>query len=255
MWLYRTGRYAEHPMVLYEYRSNRGGENAEKFLKGFKGYLHTDGYTGYNAVKDIQLVGCWAHRRRGFADAVKRIPKDSKRMSIAREGLEYCNRLFDIEEEISDLPPEDIHRIRKERAVPVLEEFRGWLEDRQTSILAKSNLGRAIDYTLKRWDVLNRYLMDGRLEISNNRAERSIKPFVIGRKNFLFSNTTNGAEKSAAIYSITQTAIENGLNPYEYLKYIFDVGRKIDMEDEEAVKNLLPWNAPEGCRVKGTCMA
>ena len=249
MWLYRTGRYAEHPAVLYEYQPTRKGENAKEFLRGFKGYLHTDAYGGYRQLPpEVRISSCWAHRRRGFADALKSLPKDAPAVGRANEGLTYCNRLFEIEEETKDMSPEERKEYREKNSVPVLNEFREWIEANMGSIPPKSKLGGAISYVLNQWDYLKVFLEDGRLEISNNLAERSIKPFVIDRKNFLFSNTSNGAQGSAIIFSVIQTALEYGLNPYRYLKYIFETAPGMDLGIEEVIEKLLPWNAPEECR-------
>ena len=166
------------------------------------------------------MVGCWAHARRKFDEALKALPKKDQPDSGALTGKPYCDKLFAIERELADLPHEVRYLSRQEQAKPVLGDFLAWLQE-QVGHLGKNTLGKAVRYTLEQWQYLERYLLDGRLEISNNRAERSIKPFVIDRKNFQFANTPRGAQASATILSLVETAKENGLNPYDYLVFIF----------------------------------
>jgi regulator of replication initiation timing len=169
-----------------------------------------------------------------------------------KEGLDYCNKLFAIERELRDVTPEERYEERLKRSKPILDEFYSYLKYHMPRVLPKSVLGGAIRYCLNQWDKLTAFLLDGRLEIDNNISERSIKPFVIGRKNWLFSNTPKGARASATIYSIVETAKENGLNPFEYLKYLFEKLPNIDIEDKEKLDEVLPWSTtlPSCCRVK-----
>lgn len=251
LWLYRTGQEGP-PIVLYDYRETRAGENAKDFLTGFKGYLQVDGYSGYHKVEDVTLVGCWAHARRKFDEALKALPASQKSKSVtATEGLDFCNQLFAIERKIKNLSIDDRYKIRLERSRPVLDAFLTWLKTQEPRVLPKSKLGQAITYCLNQWDKLEAFLLDGRLEIDNNRSERSIKPFVIGRKNWLFSNTPRGARASAIIYSIVETAKENGLNPYYYLHYLFERLPNMDTANEDDLDKLLPWSKtlPIVCRV------
>ena len=189
MWLYRTGKYAENPIVLYDYKDNRRQENSAMFLKGFNGYLQTDGYTGYNTVENVVRVGCLAHLRRKFTDAEKASPNGKASPTVAT-AIAYCNKLFAIEKELVDLPPQERFRQRKIKAEPLIAEFSSWAKTRMAS--QKSKLGIALTYLNNQLPVIQNYLLDGRLECSNNLAERSIKPFVIDRKNFLFANTPKG---------------------------------------------------------------
>lgn len=220
MWLYRTSGETKHQIVVYEYQPDRKHSCPEKFLRDFTGFLHADGYEGYHRLaENVTVVGCWAHLRRKLFDAMETLPKDRRADSHAARGVEYCDRLFHLEKQFSPLTPEDRHKERGRLAKPLVDEFFNWLD--QLGALPKSLLGKAASYGMSQRKYLERYLLDGRLEISNNRAERSIKPFVIGRKNWLFSNTPHGARTSAIYYSLLVTARENGLNPYEYLAWIF----------------------------------
>ena len=249
MWLYRTSGDTDKPIVLYEYQPGRGGKHPKEFLAGFGGYLHTDGYTGYHSLPEgITVVGCWAHARRKFDEAVKSLPKGKAKGSSASQGLAYCNLLFEIEQGLAEKTAEERYHERLKQAKPVLDALLAWANTRTAA--PKSALGKAFTYLKEQWPYLTNYLKDGRLELSNNRAERSIKPFVIDRKNFLFANTPKGAKGSAIMFSLIQTAIENGLDPYQYLTWLLKTANTADMGDIEVVQSLLPWNASAACRAK-----
>ena len=246
IWLYRTGGDTDRPIVLYEYQPCRGSVHPREFLAGFKGYLHTDGYSGYHSLpEEITVVGCWAHLRRKFDEAVKSLPKGKAKGSSASQGLAYCNLLFGIEEEIAGKTAEERYEERQKQAKPVLGAIEAWANTRTAA--PKSALGKAFTYLKEQWPYLTNYLRDGRLEISNNLAERSIKPFVIDRKNFLFANTPRGAAGSGVMFSLIQTAIENRLDPYKYLTWLLKTLNNVDLAD---IQTLMPWNAPAECRTK-----
>ena len=249
MWLYRTSGDTDKPIVLYEYQPGRGAKHPKEFLAGYKGYLHTDGYAGYHDLgEDITVVGCWAHLRRKFDEAVKSLPKGKSKGSSASQGLAYCNLLFEIEQGLADKTVEERYDERLKQAKPVLDAMFAWANSRTAA--PQSALGKAFHYLKEQWPYLTNYLKDGRLEISNNRAERSIKPFVIDRKNFLFANTPKGATGSAIMFSLIQTTIENGLDPYKYLTWLLKQAKDVDLTNTETVKKLLPWNAVAECNTK-----
>jgi len=250
MWLYRSGRDPGLPIVLFEYQPDRKAKRPMEFLKEFKGYLHTDGYAGYHSLpEEIVVVGCWAHARRKFDEALKCLPEKDREGSGSQRCKHYCDKLFAIERQLSDCTTEECYEKRQELAKPVLDEFLSYLHTAKAS--TKSGFGRAVHYTIEQWKYLERYQLDGRLDISNNRAERSIKPFVIDRKNFLFANTSRGANASAVVFSIIETAKENGLNPYEYLTYIFKNAPNWDIRNDiNALQRLLPNSVPDYCRSK-----
>ena len=239
MWLYRTGGDAETPIVLYEYQPDRKALRAQEFLKPFQGYLHADGYEGYHRLQDsIKVVGCWAHARRKFDEALKSAPEQGREGSLSLAGKRYCDRLFDLERNFAGLSADQRYARRQEASKPLMEEFFAWAET--SGALPKTLIGKAVHYLLSQRKYLERYLLDGRLEISNNRAERSMKPFVIGRKNWLFANTPSGAKASAVAYSIIETAKENGLNPFDYLVYVFKQAPNLDLLNPLHVESLLP---------------
>jgi transposase len=252
MWLYRTGRDGPH-IVLYDYQTTRAGKHPKNFLKGYTGYLNVDGYPGYNNLPGIILIGCISHARRKFTDALKALPKGTDTKGLAaKEGLDFCNKLFAIERDLKDATPEERYKKRIEKSKPVLDDFLKWLKYQKPRALPKSSFGIAINYCLNQWDKLCGFLKDGRLEIHNNRAERSMKSFVVGRKGWLFSNTPKGAKSSSIIYSIVETAKENDLKPFEYLKYILKKMPNINIEETSEFDKLLPWSdeLPENCRIK-----
>ena len=251
MWLYQTSGDTDKPIVLYEYQPGRGAKHPKEFLSGYKGYLHTDGYVGYHDLgEDITVVGCWAHARRKFDEAMKSLPRGKVKGSSASQGLAYCNLLFAIEQGLAEKNATEKERYdeRLEQAKPILDAMFAWANSRTAA--PKSALGKAFHYLKEQWPYLTNYLKDGRLEISNNLAERSIKPFVIDRKNFLFANTPKGATGSAIMFSLIQTAMENRLDPYKYLTWLLKNAKDADLTDAQVVQNLLPWNTLVECRVK-----
>jgi hypothetical protein len=179
---------------------------------------------------------------------VKSLPKEKAKGSSTSQGRTYCNLLFGNEQEIADKTEEERCEQRLEQAKPVLDAKFAWANSRTAA--PKSALGKAFHYLKEQWPYLTNYLKDGRLEISNNRAERSIKPFVIDRKNFLFANTAKGATGSAVMFSLIQTAIENGLDPYKYITWLLRKAKDADLTDTQVVKNLLPWNATAECQAQ-----
>jgi hypothetical protein len=192
----------------------------------------------------VALAGCWAHARRQFVEALDALSPMARKKTAAAEGLAFCNKLYAIEHDLKDLSPEERKARRLERSVPILQEFKTWLSAKSIAVAPRVKTGEAIRYCNNQWSKLNNFLLDGRLEIDNNRAERSIKSFVMGRKAWLFANTPEGATASATIYSIVETAKENGLNPFKYLTYLFEQLPNIDVTEPATVDRLLP-TSPE----------
>ena len=172
LWLYRTGIEGP-PIVLYDYKETRAGNNPKEFLSGFKGYLQVDGYSGYHKVENVILVGCMAHARRGFTDVLKSLPANSPKPETATEGLQFCNKLYAIERELRELDPKERYEKRLEESKPVLDAFLSWLQFQEQRVAPKSGLGKAITYCLNQWDKLVAFLEDGRLEIDNEVSVQS----------------------------------------------------------------------------------
>jgi transposase len=221
MWVMRGGPPAA-PLILYRYHPSREARIPLGYLSGFKGHLQTDGYEGYAAVgtlPDIIHVGCWAHCRRKFDEAAHASGKSGS----AHEALSRIGKLYHIERELraQKLPDDDFVQMRKERILPILADFRQWLEIRATQVPPSTHLGKALHYALGQWEKLVRYLDSPYLTPDTNHVENAIRPFVVGRKNWLFSGSPRGAHASATLYSLIQTAKTNGIEPYRYLRYLF----------------------------------
>ena len=245
MWIFRGGD-PDRPVLVYQYHQSRSGNVVSKYLKGYKGYVQSDGFSGYDFIDydpEIIHVGCWAHVRRKFVDVLKASGKRESvkgRTGNAGKAVDYIRRLYAIEKSATEkgLGYKEICEERQKHAKPILDDFKGWLEEISYKTPPKGLLGKAISYTLGQWDRLVRYIEDGRLRPDNNLAENAIRPFVVGRKNWLFSGHPNGARASAALYSLIETAKANNLEPYQYLRYLFDKLPHAKSKDD--YKALLP---------------
>ena len=241
MWL-ALGGGPGAPLCLYHYSPTRGAEYPRVFLAEYKGALQTDAYGVYARIAaeypNIVPVGCWAHARRKFHEAAKA----GKKTSAAREALGRISKLYRIEGELraDELSGEEFVSKRRERVEPELAKFRQWLENKREQVVPSTLLGKALAYTLEQWDALTRYLDYAELTPDNNFAEQQIRPFVVGRKNWLISGSPRGAEASCALYSLIQTAKLNGLNPFAYLHHVFT--QAATFCDESQWEQLLPTN-------------
>lgn len=249
MWLYRTGRVGPK-CVLFDYQATRASKHPKRFLNGFKGKLHADGYKGYDGLADITISGCWAHARRKFDQAHKSAPSSKGGLlTLAEQALQKIGAIYKIEKEIASLNFEERLKIRQDQSLPLVKAYFEWLKTIKPKVLPKSKLGEAIQYSLNQQKKLEVPFYDGKLDIDNNRAERSIKPFVIGRKNWLFSNSSKGAKASASIYSLIETAKENNLHIFHYLVHLFETLPNINIDDPGELEKLVPWSEelPERC--------
>ncbi|MEO8474494.1 MAG: IS66 family transposase [Chryseolinea sp.] len=223
-------------MVLFDYREGRGGEGPGECLKDFKGFLQTDGYAVYenfDKKADITLLHCMAHARRKFDEA-----KDND-LTRASYVLTEMQKLYALERQAKSdsLTHEQRHTIRQQQAIPVLNALKTWMLDNYKSVLPKSSIGEALHYSLQRWDKLMLYATDGKLEIDNNLVENSIRPVAIGRKNYLFAGSHNGARRAAMLYSFLGTCKINDINPFEWLRDVLD---KIPDYPINKISELLP---------------
>lgn len=225
MWVFRGGSRGS-PIVVYKYAPTRSGTVASEFLTDYRGIIQTDGYAGYKALagrEDIVHAGCWAHARRKFVEVLKSLSnKKHKKGTLAEQAIETIGKLYDIERLIHGLPNDQRVLVRQQESLPLLEEFHAWLKANSSRVPPKEKLGQAFAYTLNQWDSLVRYTSDGRIPIDNNLTENAIRPFVIGRKNWLFSGSPRGASASAFFYSLVETAKACGLEPYAYLRLFFE---------------------------------
>lgn len=241
MWV-RVGGSLTERVILFNYDASRGGQVPKELLAGYKGWLQTDGYDGYLAIGaqlGVEHFGCWAHVRRMFVEAVTGAGKGGKH-SKAQQGVNWIAKLYAIEKRIRGRTPQERFEVRQREVPPILKDIRAWMDELSPRVLPSSLTGKALAYMYGQWDRLIRYIEDGRLEIDNNGAENAIRPFVVGRKNWLFSDTVRGAKASANLYSLIETAKANGVEPYAYLRHVFDrIPAAQTLEDFEA---LLPWN-------------
>lgn len=242
IWVQRGGPPG-NPLILYDYDPGRSQDVPLRLLEGYEGYLQTDGYSGYDPVgaqPDVIQVGCFAHARRKFNDAIKGQSKKRK-STIAWRGLKLIQKLYEIERQYKDAKPEARYRARQDQAKPILTEMREWLDEVQPQVPPETLTGKALTYLHNQWPKLIRYVDDGRLRIDNNLVENAIRPFVVGRKNFLFCDTVTGANASTNLYSLIETAKANGLDPYQYLR---DVFTKLPAAGTvEEIEALLPYPA------------
>lgn len=250
VWLFRTGTDGGHPIILYHYAPTRNGDTAVNFLKGApKGfYLVADGYGGYNKLKDFKRCCCYAHIRRYLLEA---IPKghENDYSNSAVQGFLYINKLFEYERQYTQkcLSKKQLENRRLKDQKPVIEAFLQWL-DRQSTVKG-SRLDRAVTYCQNQRPYMMTYLEDGRCSLSNNISENSLRPITCGRKNWLFSDTVDGANASMTVYSMIEMAKANNINPQKYLKYILEARPSKDWSDEQ-LEELLPWNEEvrQACR-------
>lgn len=240
MWV-QTGGPPDKPVILFDYETSRAQEVPLRLLEGYRGYLMTDDYASYNAVAaqaGVERLACWAHARRKFVEAQKVQPKG--KTGRADMALNLINKLYGIERDLKQASDEQRHQGRQQESLLLLNQLKAWLDKTQPHIASKTALGDAVNYLAKNWNRLVRYIEAGHLPIDNNRAENAIRPFVIGRKNWLFSDTPKGATASAQIYSLVETAKANGQEPYAYLRHILE--RLPQVNGLESYEALLPWN-------------
>jgi len=248
MWVYSTIAESKAPIRIYDYCPGRSAEFVVEFLKDYSGFLHVDAYSAYGKVKNATLCYCWAHARRKYAEAM---PKDlkSKEATLVKQGLEFCNKLFKFEDKLKSLAPEERKEQRLLLEKPVLEAYWSWVETSIVTVPPKQKIGQALQYSLNQKTGLMNYLMDGHCQISNNTAENSIRPFTVGRKNWLFSGSPKGAASSAAVYSIVETAKANGLNPHKYLQKLLEELPQMKESGTTDLELVMPWND----KIRKTC--
>lgn len=253
MWVYCSSKY-EIPIVYYEYHTTRAQEAAEAFLSGYQGILHTDGYQVYHALsEEITVVGCLSHIQRKYTDGIKSLSEAEKKNTYCYRGLEYCEALFSVEKRLKNLEPEEIYRKRQVELKPIMDAFYEWTSENFPKTVPDSPAYKAMQYTLNQWPYFKNILLDGRIEATNNKAERSIRPFAQGRRNWMTIKTNRGGASSAAIYSVVQTALANDLKVYEYLTYLFqEMPSENFILNPDAIKKYMPWSKelPRQCYKK-----
>ena len=238
IWAYASSKRAERQIRYFRYEESRKGACAEKVLGGYTGVVISDGYSGYNILSKATRAGCWAHARRKWVEAMP--DGATKENALAAKGLEYCSRLFEVEQKLESLPDTDRRKQRELLSKPIVDEYYAWLE---TIFRPAGKLKKAITYSLNQREYLCAFLDHGEIEISNNQVENAIRPIVVGRKNWLFCDTQAGANASATIFTLLETAKANRLNPESYLNHLLDVlPQRFTDEPQAMLDDLMPWS-------------
>lgn len=251
MWLYATGDYSPHPVRIFKYRMTRAGKHPQEFLADFHGYLVTDGYAGYSNLTGVTRCMCWAHARRYFVDALDAC-KVNPAGSVSDKVIHKINRLFEYEQIISTIADSEermMYRLRLEK--PVIDGLFEYLKSIRNGLLPKSLLAKAVNYAITNEQYLRNYLFDGICCLSNNLAERSIRPFTVGRKNWLVAGSPKGATASSVIYSIIETCKANKINPRKYMEKVFtELPNREFRFNKDILDEYMPWSniIQESCR-------
>jgi len=259
MWVYHTyERYGSPPIFIYDYQPTRKAENPRNFLEGYEGILVTDGYQVYHTLAKehpdkLKVAGCWAHAKRRFAEIVKSIGPKASKGTIADKANRRIAAIYHVDNMYNESSLEERLENRKNSVKPLVDEYFAWLKALQGSpeIDQSSKTAKAINYSINQEPYLRLFLSDAIIPLDNNDAERSIRAFCIGKKNFQIIDSKQGAEASAMLYSIAETAKANGLKPYEYFRYILDqILLHLDDKPEDYISDIVPWSdkLPEGCK-------
>jgi transposase len=254
MWAYRSGQDSEQPIVVFDYQPGRGQEYPQAFLGDYRGLLMSDGYQAWRTLDGALHLGCMAHARRKFTDALKARKKPG---GPALQALKFFEALYEVERLARQAPSEGetraayTLRLRQQHSLPILTAFKTWLDDLEPKVLPASLTGEAIAYAQNQWDYLVRYASNGLAPIDNNVLERDIRPFVTGRKSWLFSDTVAGAKASAVIYSLVLTCRARGVEPYAWLRHVLT---ELPSRPPDAdLEDLMPFNFGERASPLNTC--
>ena len=259
MWVYRTGdRCKAVTAILYDYQKTRKAEAPKEFLKDFSGKLVCDGYQVYHTLEkqddvNFTVAGCWTHARRPFAEIVKSLGEDKAHGTVAYEALVQIQNIYHTDNALQKLPPSARKKKRKVLVKPLVDGFFEWIKASYMTIPPNSATAKGLQYCLNQEKYLRVFLSDPELPLDNNIAEQAIRPFCVGKKNWNIIDTLNGAEASAILYSIVETAKANNLNIYEYLKHLLtEIPKHMDEHNQDFLEEMLPWSRclPEQCRKK-----
>jgi transposase len=256
MWVYRSGKmYLEKQIVLYEYQPTRSADHPRTFLKDFKGICVTDGYQVYHTIEnerdDLRIAGCWAHARRRFDEALKTLQKANQKSSLAYMALKQIQAIYREDNKLKDLTPEERLKHRQLTVKPLVDAYFAWVKQNQSKAPEKGKTGKGFSYCLNQEKYLRVFLDDGEVPLDNNAAEQPIRPFCVGKRNWVMIDTIARAQSSAIIYSIAETAKANGLKPYNYFEYLLEeIPKHMDDHDISFCEDLLPWSdkLPTECK-------
>ncbi len=247
MWVYRTGEYEEKAIVLFEYQKTRKAEHPREFLKEFQGVCVTDGYQVYHTIEkdmeDLNISGCWSHARRRYDEALKALPEKDRKESLANKALSLIKAISTEEGRLKDLAANDRREQRQLTVKPLVEAYFEWVKEHENRVLRNSKTHRGFTYSLNQERYLKAFLDDGEIPMTNNAAERAIRPFCLGKKNWVFCDTVSGAKASAVVYSICETAKANKIKVYDYFKHLLtEIPEHMDDKDTDFIEDLLPWS-------------
>ena len=259
MFVYRTSEHChEKPVILYQYAMTRSRSNVQRFLKGFSGVLESDAFSGYKALDkekpEIQAAFCWAHARRDYADALKALKDEDKQYAaetVAHRALVQIAAIYKADEAYKDKTTQERYNGRQEKVKPLVEAYFAWVREQEPATILSEKTRDGLKYSLNQEEYLKVFLEDGRIPIDNSATERAICPFTVGRANWHIIDTVHGAEASAIVYSLVETAKANKLKIYEYLKHLLtEIPKHMDDTSLDFLDDLLPWseNLPEECR-------
>ena len=256
MWVYRSGEICEtKPAIIYDYQRTRKADAPKEMLEGFEGRLVCDGYQVYHGIENdipgLTVAGCWAHARRPFAEVVKTLGKEKAKNTAAYEALIQIEEIYRKDNALRNLLPKERKRQRRLQVKPLVNGFFDWCREEQKNVRAAGKTGEGITYCLNQEKYLRVFLTDPEVPLDNNPAERAIRPFCVGKKNWILIDTIKGAEASAILYSLAETAKANGLKPYNYFKHLLtEIPKHMDDTDLGFLEDLLPWSdkLPKDCR-------
>ena len=256
MWVYRSGEICEtKPAIIYDYQRTRKADAPKEMLEGFEGRLVCDGYQVYHGIENdipgLTVAGCWAHARRPFAEVVKTLGKEKAKNTAAYEALIQIEEIYRKDNALRNLLPKERKRQRRLQVKPLVNGFFDWCREEQKNVRAAGKTGEGITYCLNQEKYLRVFLTDPEVPLDNNPAERAIRPFCVGKKNWILIDTIKGAEASAILYSLAETAKANGLKPYNYFKHLLtEIPKHMDDTELGFLEDLLPWSdkLPEDCR-------
>lgn len=255
MWVYRTPEGHNRPVVIYDYRPGRNHFYPKEFLKDYYGILVTDGYQAYHTLgrerPDIQVAGCWVHAKRKFAELVKALDSDKIGSTVSAQAVKMISEIFHLDKQLADLTISKRKKQRQREIKPKVDDFLAWLNETLPTVPGDSTVAKAIRYCLNQEEYLRTFLSNGSVPMDNNAAERAIRPFTLGRKNWVNMFSKNGAQASAVIYSLVETAKANNIRVYDYLQLLLtELSAHAKDEDTSFIQDLLPWsdNVIEKCK-------
>lgn len=247
MWVYRNRPFrGTHPIVLYDWQDSRRSDHPREFLKTFSGTVVTDGYQVYHKLEkereDLKVAGCWIHARRPFADFIKSVGLTAAKGSIAQEAYDMITEMLRIDNTFDDLPVSDRKKQRQLVLSEKVDAYFAWIKQKYAQVTPNGSIGKALAYSINQEKYLRVFLTDGNIPMDNNYAEQAIRPFTLGRKNFVLIESSNGAKASAVLYSLVETAKANGLNTFEYFNLLLtEIPQHVDDNNLRFLDNLLPW--------------